>query len=99
MPHQKGFLEGVYKVLLLKTVSGKEEEELEEDKNEMPNFQQMIQSIFENKDSDRPDFSIKTKSSKTNIYLDRATKLDIIISTVKKIQGADFQDDPSEASG
>ena len=46
----------------------------------------MIQSIFDNKDSDKPDFSIKTKSSRTSIYLDRATKLDIIISTVRKIQ-------------
>ena len=46
MPQQKGFLEGVYKVLLLKAVSPREEEEVEEDKNEMPNFQQMIQSIF-----------------------------------------------------
>ena len=65
----------------------------------MPNFQHMIQSIFENKDSDLPDFSIKTKSSRTNIFLDRATKLDIIISTVKKIQGAESQEDPNEASG
>lgn len=55
----------------------------------MPNFQQMIQSIFENKDSDLPDFSFKTRSSKTQIYLDRATKLDIIISTVRKVQDSD----------
>lgn len=33
MPHQKGFLEGVYKVLLLKAVSPREDEEVEEDKN------------------------------------------------------------------
>lgn len=33
MPQQKGFLEGVYKVLLLKAVSPKEEDEMVEDKN------------------------------------------------------------------
>ena len=46
----------------------------------------MMQSIFENKESNKPDFVIKTKSSKTNIFMDKATKFDIIISTVKKIQ-------------
>lgn len=46
----------------------------------------MIQSIFENQESNKPDFVIKTKNSKTNIFMDKATKLDIIISTVKKIQ-------------
>ena len=50
----------------------------------------MIQSIFENnEDSCKPDFSIKTKSSKTSIYMDKATKLDIIISTVRKIKGSE----------
>lgn len=52
----------------------------------------MIQSIFENKESDQPDFSIRTKTSKTSIYMDRATKLDIIISTVRKIQGPEGKD-------
>lgn len=33
MPQQKGFLEGVYKVLLLKTVSPREADELEEDRD------------------------------------------------------------------
>lgn len=44
----------------------------------------MIQSIFDNKESDKPDFFIKTKTSRTSIYMDRETKLEIIISTVKK---------------
>lgn len=52
----------------------------------MPNFHEMIQAIFENKESDKPDFYIKTKSSKTSIFMDRATKLDIILSIVKKTQ-------------
>jgi hypothetical protein len=47
----------------------------------------MIQTIFDNKESDKPDFYIKTKNSRTNIYMDRATKLEIIISTVKKVMG------------
>lgn len=50
----------------------------------------MIQTIFDNKESDKPDFYIKTKNSRTNIYMDRATKLEIIISTVKKSYGKDF---------
>ena len=33
MPQQRGFLEGVYKVLPLKAVNAKEEEETEEDRN------------------------------------------------------------------
>lgn len=45
----------------------------------------MIQSIFENKPTNKPDFTIRTRASKTDIYMDKATKLDIIISTVKKI--------------
>lgn len=50
----------------------------------MPNFQQMLKGIFQNTETGKPDFYIKTKSSKTSIYMDRATKLDIIISTVRK---------------
>lgn len=34
---------------------------------------------------DKPDFVLKSKSSLTNIYMDKATKLDIIVSTVKKM--------------
>ena len=85
MHNRKGFLEGVYKILLLKSLDGNEDDR-EEDPNEMPSFQEMIQSIFENKETNKPDFVIKTKNSRTNIYMDKATKLDIIISTMKKIQ-------------
>ena len=85
MHNRKGFLEGVYKILLLKSLDGNEDDR-EEDPNEMPSFQEMIQSIFENKETKKPDFVIKTKNSRTNIYMDKATKLDIIISTMKKIQ-------------
>lgn len=83
MPQQRGFLEGVYKVLLMRTAGQKEEEEIE-DNRQMPNFHEMVQAIFQNKESDKPDFYIKTKSSKTSIFMDRATKLDIILSIVKK---------------
>ena len=85
MPNRKGFLEGVYKILLLRSFDGMEDDK-EEDPSEMPSFHEMMQSIFENKESNKPDFVIKTKNSKTNIFMDKATKFDIIISTVKKIQ-------------
>ena len=51
----------------------------------MPNFQDLLQSIFHNQESSKPDFVIRGKSSLTNIFMDKATKLDIIVSTVKKI--------------
>jgi hypothetical protein len=79
--YQKGYLEGVYKILLLKTSVdsfGDEREPAEE----MPNFQEMLQSIFTNRSSDRPDFVIKSKSNSTQIFLDSATKLDLILTTV-----------------
>jgi hypothetical protein len=34
---------------------------------------------------EKPDFVIKHKANYTNIYMDKATKLDIIVSTVKKM--------------
>ncbi len=45
MPQQRGFLEGVYKVLLMRTAGQKEEEEIE-DNRQMPNFHEMVQAIF-----------------------------------------------------
>lgn len=46
----------------------------------------MIASVFENKETGKADFTIKTKNSKTSIFMDKATKFDIIMSTVKKLQ-------------
>ena len=52
----------------------------------MPNFQELLTSIFSpSQDMNKPDFVIKHKSSCTKIYMDKATKLDIIVSTVKKM--------------
>ena len=51
----------------------------------MPNFTELLQSIFNKQETDKPDFVIKGKNSTTNIFMDKATKLDIIVSTVKKI--------------
>ena len=52
----------------------------------MPNFASILSSIFDSKeDMDKPDFVLKSKSTLTNIYMDKATKLDIIVSTVKKM--------------
>lgn len=48
----------------------------------MPNFHQMLQSIFTNRNSDKPDFVIKAKNQSTEIFLDNATKLDLILTTV-----------------
>lgn len=59
----------------------------------------MLQSIFSNKNSDKPDFVIKNRSTSTEIYLDNATKLDLILTTVYSLeagQGIDFQQ-PKEA--
>jgi hypothetical protein len=75
-------------VLLLKSSSP---EGLDSEPSEMPNFSEMLQSIFTNKNSDKPDFVIRNRSSLTEIYLDNATKLDIILSTVDNLnqqQGA-----------
>ena len=51
----------------------------------MPNFKEMLQSIFTNSSRDKPDFVLKSKNSATSIFLDKATKLDIILSTVYNI--------------
>lgn len=48
----------------------------------MPNFQNLLQSIFSNRNSGKPDFVIKNRSSSTEIFLDNATKLDLILSKV-----------------
>jgi hypothetical protein len=45
----------------------------------------MLQSIFTNSGSNKPDFVLKNKYSSTEIFLDNATKLDIILSTIQKI--------------
>lgn len=42
----------------------------------------MLQSIFTNRNSDKPDFVIKNRASSTEIFLDNATKLDLILTTV-----------------
>ena len=57
----------------------------------MPNFQELLTSIFSpSEQANKPDFVIKHKSSYTNIYMDKATKLDIIVSTVKKMNAIEF---------
>lgn len=48
----------------------------------MPNFHEMLQSIFTNRSGDKPDFVIRGKNNSTQIYLDSATKLDLILTTV-----------------
>jgi hypothetical protein len=52
----------------------------------MPNFSTILSSIFEKSEENKPDFVLSSRSTTTNIYMDRATKFDIIFSTVKKIQ-------------
>ena len=52
----------------------------------MPNFSTILSSIFEKNEENKPDFVLSSKSTTTNIYMDKATKFDIIFSTVKKIQ-------------
>lgn len=79
MVYQKGYLEGVYKILLLKST---ESFSADTESNELPNFNDMLQSIFTNRNCERPDFVLRSKNTSTEIYLDNATKLDIILSTV-----------------
>jgi hypothetical protein len=43
----------------------------------------MIQKLLDINEFDKPVYSVTTKNSRTNIYMDKATKLEIIISTVK----------------
>jgi hypothetical protein len=52
----------------------------------MPNFSSILTSIFEKNEHNKPDFVLKSKSTTTNIYMDKPTKFDIIFSTVKKMQ-------------
>ncbi len=79
MVYHKGYLEGVYKILLLKSTDSLT---TEGETNELPNLNDMIQSIFKNQSCEKPDFVLRNKHSMTEIYLDSATKLDIILSTV-----------------
>lgn len=79
MVYQKGYLEGVYKILLLKST---ESFSADAENNDLPNFNDMLQSIFSNRNCEKPDFVLRSKNSSTEIYLDNATKLDIILSTV-----------------
>jgi hypothetical protein len=46
----------------------------------------MLQSIFTNKNSDKPDFVIRSRSNSTEIFLDNATKLDLILTTVYNLE-------------
>ena len=87
MPQQRGYLENVYKILLLKSVNiDKDFLAQQEEKSDTLNFHNLLKSIFENEgDQETPDFVIRNRSSETKIYLDRATKLDIILSTVRKV--------------
>ena len=61
MVYHKGYLEGVYKILLLKST----EPLSDNSSQEMPNFNEMLQSIFTNKTTDKPDFVLKSKNSST----------------------------------
>ncbi len=70
----------MYKILLLK--SSVESFVEDREPSEMPNFHEMLQSIFTNRSGDKPDFVIRSKHNSTQIYLDSATKLDLILTTV-----------------
>lgn len=47
----------------------------------------MLQSIFTNRNSNKPDFVIRNKSTSTEIFLDNATKLDLILTTFYNLEG------------
>ncbi len=56
----------------------------------------MLQSIFSNRNCQKPDFVLKNKNSSTEIYLDSATKLDIILSTVYNADKGGEKDEKNE---
>ena len=45
----------------------------------------MLESIFSNRNSGKPDFVIRTRSNSTEVFLDNATKLDLILTTAYNI--------------
>jgi hypothetical protein len=42
--------------------------------------------VFSHKETTRPDFTIKTRTLQTDIYMDRETRLDIIFSMLHKLK-------------
>lgn len=56
----------------------------------------MLQSIFSNRNCEKPDFVLRNKNSSTDIYLDSATKLDIILSTVYNADKGDKDENNEE---
>ena len=48
----------------------------------MPDFQTMVESMFANGDREKPDFVLRSDSSTTEIFFDKATKLDLLLATV-----------------
>lgn len=94
-PQKKGFLEGAYKILLFKnvkfiggeimvvdedefdTTNGFEENKENDDSNQ--NFLSLLNKF---KDPSVPDFTIKKKGVETHIYLDDATKAELILSSI-----------------
>ena len=82
------FLEGAYKVLLLRGRDGDSMELIGEEERNQPDFTALLKSVLENstEEFESPDFTIKSKSTITNVYLDKRTKWDIILSTLKKTE-------------
>ena len=66
-----------------------------EEENQSPDFNELIQAIFRN-NGDAPDFVFKRKGGETAVYLDKATKLDIILSTVYNLNEGNAQMNRSE---
>lgn len=94
-PQKKGFLEGAYKILLFKNVKFIEGEimvvdedefdasnELEENKENNDSNQNFLSLLNKFKDPSVPDFTIKKKGVETHIYLDDATKAELILSSI-----------------
>ena len=91
-PQKKGFLEGAYKILLFKNIKfvdgqivvteeedfegGDLEDEGEDTKNSFFNLMNNF------RDPSVPDFVIKKRGNETRIYLDDATKAELILSSI-----------------
>ena len=96
-PQKKGFLEGAYKILLFKNIKfvdgqivvAEEEETFDasnenEDHNDKEDYtKNNFLNLMNNfKDPNKPDFVIKKKGTETRIYLDDATKAELILNSI-----------------
>ena len=87
----KGFLEGAYRLLLMKsrevernTTEEATEQSKSEEEGKSLDFSELLKSAMEchKEDYEEADFVIRNSNSTTSIYLDKRTKWDMILSAI-----------------